>query len=170
LIDQELLRQQIGADFPAPGAAELAERMRSLRRQFPEGETDAGWQATLSRYGVSAAEVTARLRAQMQLSRYIEQRLRPAIHVDAASVQAYYREKLLPELKKSGVQGEPALRQVRAQIEEILVQQRMDEELTSWLRGLREQNRIRRGANWAEPLSSVLEGKTADNQTPRGGK
>ncbi len=147
LVDQELLRQQMGSDFPAPADAELAERLQALREQLPGARSEAQWRQALARYHLSEAEVRERLRRQLQISRYIEQRLRPAIHVDSSSIQAYYRDKLLPQLKASGVIGEPALRLVRPRIEEILVQQRIGEELTGWLRKLRETSRIRLSAD-----------------------
>jgi hypothetical protein len=166
LIDQELIRQQMGRDYPMPSAADLNERIRSLKQQLPAGQTDAGWREAIARYGLSEAGIVERLRAQLQLDRYIDQRLRPAIHVDSASVQAYYRDTLLPELKKSGVAGEPALRLVRPRIEEILVQQRIGEELTTWLRGLREQSRIRLSAELTLRSGNGAAGDNAE----RGGK
>lgn len=170
LIDQELLRQQIGANLLAPPAGEMAERLRQLRQQLPGGQTTEGWRAALARYGLSESEVQERLRMQMQISRYIDQRLRPGIHVDSASVQEYYRDQLLPELAKAGVEGVPTLRQVRQQIEEILVQQRMSEELSSWLRSLREQSRVRLGADLVGPLSGARQPASADEKVPLGGK
>lgn len=151
VIDQELLRQQMGKDYPPPTTAELADRIGKLKAQIPGGQTDEGWRNALSRYGLTEDEVTERVAVQMQISRLIEQRLRPAIHIDLASVQAYYRDKLLPELKKSGIQQEPPLRQVRPKIEEVLIQERMDEELTNWLQSLRQQSRIRTAPEIAAP-------------------
>jgi hypothetical protein len=162
LIDQELLRQQIGANTPGPAAAEIAERMNQLRQQA--GQTGEAWKVALGRYGLSEDEVRERLQLQLRIGRYIEQRLRPGIHVDDASVEEYYRTQLLPELRKSGVENAPALRQVRQQIEEILVQQRMGEELNGWLRSLREQSRVRLAADLAPAPSPE------DEKPPRGGK
>jgi len=169
LIDQELLRQQIGVNLLAPAATEIGERMQQLRQQLGR-QTTEGWTAVLAQYGLSESEVQERLRMQLQISRYIDQRLRPGIHVDNASVQEYYRDQLLPELTKAGVEGAPTLRQVGQKIEEILVQQRMSQELASWLRGLREQSRVRVGADLARPLSSARQPESADEKMPRGGK
>ena len=113
--------------------------------------------------------VLDRLRAQLQIARYIEQRLRPGIHVEGASVQAYYRDQLLPELKRRGVEAAPALRQIWQQIEEILVQQKLGEEMGSWVRSLREQARVRIGSDLLLPLSSARL-PDADRKPARGGK
>jgi hypothetical protein len=143
LIDQELLRREMGQDFAAVPRAELSDRIAQLRGQIPGCDTDQGWRKALERYQLDADEVAERVSTQLQISRFIEQRLRPSVYVDPAAVQAFYRDKLLPELRQQGVKREPPLRQVRAQIEEILVQQRLGEELDSLLRTLREQARIR---------------------------
>ncbi len=143
LIDQELLRQQMSARYPGPTPEEVATRIRQVRAQLPGAESEQGWRDLLAKYGLSEDEVIERVTAQMQIGRFIDQRLRATIHVDNASVQAYYNDKLIPDLRKSGIATEPPLRQVRPQIEEVLVQQRMDQELTNWLRTLRQQSRIR---------------------------
>lgn len=169
LIDQELLRQQVGVNLWTPPANEIAERLKQLRQQLG-GQTPDGWKAVLAQYGLSESEVQERLGMQLQISRYIDQRLRPGIHVDNQSVQEYYRDQLLPELQKAGVEGTPTLRQVWQQIEEILVQQRMSQELTSWLRNLREQSRVRLGVDLARPLSSERQPTSTDEKMPRGGK
>lgn len=170
LIDQEIVRQQIAGNTPAPAATELSERLGQLRQQVPGAETLAGWTQALARYGLSEAEVQDRLRAQLQIARYIEQRLRPGIHVDGASVQAYYRDQLLPELKRRGVAAAPGLRQVWQQIEEILVQQKLGQEMGSWVRSLREQARVRIGSDLLLPLSSARPPAEADGKPARGGK
>ncbi len=170
LIDQELVRQQVGGNLLPLAANELAERLRELREQISGGQTGEGWKQILSRYGLSEAEVMERLRVQLQIARYIEQRLRPGIHVDSASVQAYYRDRLLPELKQKGVDAAPALRQVAQQIEEILVQQKLGEEMSVWIRSLREQGRVRLGSDLLLPLTSTRQPANAADKMPRGGK
>jgi hypothetical protein len=142
LIDQELLRQQMGKAFPAPRPEEVAERIRQVRAQIPGAGTDDGWRAALARYRLTEAAVSERLAAQMQITRFIELRLQPDVAVDPASVQAYYHDKLLPELRQRGVKSEPPLDEVSPGIEQVLRQERVDEMLASWLRELRQQGRI----------------------------
>ncbi len=160
LIDQQLLREQMGK--PAAIAEDtVSARLRQVRSALPEAQTDAGWHALLARYGVSEADVRERLVAQMQISGFIEDRLRPSVHVDSSAVQTYYRDKLLPELRQSGIKTEPPLAEVSARIQEILLQQRLDEELTAWLQSLRQQANIR-----TQPLPEPPE---AQQPAPKGG-
>jgi hypothetical protein len=170
LIDQELLRREMGREFPAAEATEVADKIAQVRAQIPAAQTDEGWHRALERYELDANEITERIGTQLQIERFIEQRLRPSIQIDPAVVQAYYRDKLVPELKKQGVEREPPLRQVRAQIEEILVQQRMGEELDSLLRNLRQQGHIRMQSEIVATPTKELRGGWVVQSAPGGGK
>jgi hypothetical protein len=146
LIDQELLRQQMQeTDLLESDSPEVRERVAEIRRQYPEASSDAGWRALLDRYGLTADEVAERVAAQLSLLGFVEQRLRPSVRVDTVSIETYYREKYLPELRKAGGREVP-LAEVSSRIEEILVQQRMDELLSAWLQNLRLQSQIRTAA------------------------
>jgi hypothetical protein len=143
LIDQELLRQQMGPDVAAPSADTLAARLQQVRAQLPEAREDAGWLRLLHGYGLTEQEFSARISAQMQITGYLQSRLRSTVRIDPAAVQSYYREKLLPELRKRGVTSDPPLAELTGTIEEILRQERMNELLVSWLQRMRQQARIR---------------------------
>jgi SurA-like protein len=143
LIDQELLRQQMGTSFREPTAAALADRLRQLREQLPAARGDEQWRATLARYGLTEADLNERVAAQLRISAFVESHLQPDVHVDAASISAYYRESLLPELRRRGATTEPTLAEVTGQIEQILQQQRINDMLSSWLQTLRQQSQVR---------------------------
>lgn len=172
LIDQELLRQQMADAIPAAKPAELAARIRQLKCSLGigggkagtpaggpcEGELpvsgqgagvasagDQAWRNLLASYDLTEEELAESLSGQMQLTAFIESRLDPSVRVDAASVQAYYQDKFLPELHHRGVQKDPPLAQVSSQIEEVLRQQHVDQMLNNWLQTLRQQSRIRIG-------------------------
>jgi hypothetical protein len=142
LVDQELLRQQIRTYRLQPVSAnELRKRIEDVRKQIPDGATDAGWQAALARYGLTATEFEERMTDQVEIMRFVEVRLRPTVHVDRRNIEAYYRDKLLPQLKEKGAKEVP-LGEVSPQIEEILSQQAMDALLAELLRDLRQQAEI----------------------------
>ena len=143
LVDQELLRQQMeGLQYPHATDEEINRQVAEIRRQLPGAPNDEAWRALLGRYGFTQEDFKARVGAQLDMLRFLDVRLRPSIHVDAASVETYYREKFLPELRKSGA-GDVPLAEVSPKIEELLAQQRMDELLAQWLRELRQQSAIR---------------------------
>ncbi len=155
LVDQELLREQMESlKYPHASVQEVSQQITILRNQLPGAKTDEGWRALLSRYGFTEEEFAARVSAQFDTLRFLDLRLRPSIHVDPSSVETYYREKFLPELRKTGA-GDVPLAEVSPKIEELLAQQRMDELLAQWLRELRQQSQIR------ETTGSVPSGKGA---------
>jgi parvulin-like peptidyl-prolyl isomerase len=153
VIDQELLRQQIkGSEFEEASAQEPRDRIAELRKQFPEVKDDAGWKTKLEQYGMTEQDLTRHIALQLQLTRLITARLRPNVHIDASSIETYYREKLLPQLRQSGVKNVPLV-EVSPKIEELLAQQRVNELLAGWLHDLRAQSEIRT-AGQAEGVAS----------------
>ncbi len=142
LIDQELLRQQIKVyRLRAISDSDVVQRIQELRRQIPNGTNDSEWRAMLSRYGLSEEEVKDRIATQLLILRFVDVRVRPTVHVDRRSIEAYYRDKLLPELRLRNAKEVP-LADVTGQIEEILAQQRTDTILSDWLHDLRQQSDI----------------------------
>jgi parvulin-like peptidyl-prolyl isomerase len=153
VIDQELLRQQIkGSEFEEAPAQEPRDRIAELRKQFPEVKDDAGWKTKLEQYGMTEQDLTRHIALQLQLTRLITARLRPNVHIDSSSIETYYREKLLPQLRQSGVKNVPLV-EVSPKIEELLAQQRVNELLAGWLHDLRAQSEIRT-AGQAEGVAS----------------
>ena len=101
LIDQELLGEQMkSAYFQHASEAEAAARVADARKQYPEAATDEGWRSMLSKLGLSEKDLDAHVRQQIDLMRLVDARLRPAVQIDSKSVEAYYREKFVPQLKQ----------------------------------------------------------------------
>jgi len=145
LIDQELIRQEM-REFPTVSVpqVEIQQQVEQIRKQVPGGETDSGWQHALDRAGLTAEDVTEQVKWQLEILHFLDVRLRPTVRVDRPMVTAYYREKYLPELRRSGAKEIP-LGQVYSQIQEILVQQEMEKTIDYWLKTLREQSDIHIG-------------------------
>jgi hypothetical protein len=142
LIDQLLLSQQMDATgFTHATAEEVSERVREIRRETSGAGTEAGWKAALARYGLTAEVVAERAARQLDLERYVDQRFRASVYVDAESVQDYYRARLVPELQRKN-SPVPPLQEVRGRIERILAEEKVNELLSSWLKTLRTQSRI----------------------------
>ena len=138
LVDQELIRQQMHGYLVSPVSdADVAIRLREAQTQLA-GNDDAKWQAMLKRAGVTEAEATYRLRQQMELERFIDLRFRAGVHVEDRAVTRYYYDQLLPEIRRSGGKELP-LNQAADKIREIILQQRMSEQVVSWVQTLREQ-------------------------------
>ncbi len=143
LIDQELVRQQIKSyRIAEPTAGELSDRVAALRKQLVNGDSQPAFRALLDRYGITEAELRDRVTTQLTILRFIDVRLRPSIHVDQRSIETYYNETLAPQVRNKGEQPAP-LAEVAPQIEELLLQQRVDALTNDWLKDLRQQSQIR---------------------------
>jgi peptidyl-prolyl cis-trans isomerase SurA len=143
LIDQELIRQQsLPADLHHTTAAEVDRRISDLRKQHPEAADDTQWCALIARYGLTESDLREKLANELDELRTVDAHLRPGVQIDSRSVESYYREKLLPELRAKGAQQVP-LANVAPEIKEILAQQKINDLLIGWLRSLRNVSSIR---------------------------
>ena len=154
LVDQELLRQQAHAnEMPRIPAEDVQKRVAEVRQQLG-ATTDQSWTNLLARYGLTAAEVERNLGHQLSVLRLIDERLRPSVHIDSASIAAYYHDKLEPELRRQGQPVAP-IAEVSSKIEELLAQQRMDDLLTAWLKDLRQQAEVKVEVEPSTTVSAV---------------
>ncbi|MGE5323829.1 MAG: SurA N-terminal domain-containing protein [Actinomycetota bacterium] len=158
LIDRSLLEQQIArTEMLDPTPEELAARLAEVRRQLPGAGTDEGWHKILKSYGLEQQDVEANLKAQIRILRFVDLRFRGLVRVEHSAIEAYYRDKLIPELRAQGAEA-PPLSQVSAKIENILTEQSIDDMLARWLDTLRGQAHIEKmiasatsGANEERP-------------------
>jgi peptidyl-prolyl cis-trans isomerase SurA len=137
LIDRELLQEQMqSSDFQRAGEAEIAQQIDTIRKQYPEAQSDQGWKAVLGRYGLTESELKRQVASQLDMMRLVDARLRPGVNIDSASVESYYNQQLLPRLRQSGANDVP-LAEVQPKIKELLTQQKVNQLLVAWLQNLR---------------------------------
>lgn len=142
MIDQALVQQQIvDKSVLEPTAVEISSRIQDLRTRVPGGDSEEKWQATLAAYGVTEQDVEAHIASQLRELKFIDLRFRTLARVDRGSISEYYRQTLVPELRKEGATV-PPLEQVSEKIQQILTEQRIDDLLNSWLQALRSQAHI----------------------------
>ena len=145
LIDQTLILQQMErAVFARAGDQNVQQRLRELRALHANVTTDEQWRALLATYGLTEADVAERVVQHFNILRYLDLRFRPSVFIPQSAVEQYYRDTFLPEMRRGGA-AEPPLRQVSAQLREVLAQRRLDELTTTWLEALRAQATIVRG-------------------------
>lgn len=155
LIDQELLREQMRASgFPHASSEEVDKSILEVRKQHPGAESEAGWQAALQRYGLTEKEVKKRMALQVDLMGLVDARLRPNIVIDSKSIESYYNQELLPQLRQAGAKQVP-LAEVSPKIKELLTQQKMNQMLVAWLEDLRSGSRIRTETESAESAGQL---------------
>jgi parvulin-like peptidyl-prolyl isomerase len=142
LVDQALLDQQIiNQAVLDPTPAELSAQIKEVRKQVTGAATDEGWKSVLTAYGLTEQDIAEQLTSQSRILRFVDLRFRGLVRVEKDTVDAYYQDKLLPELRKRGA-PEPKLSEVSGRIENVLVEQRIDELLANWLQTLRSQAHI----------------------------
>lgn len=142
LIDQELLGEQMkSASFQHASEAEAANEVAKARKLYPEAATPEGWHSVLASFGLTEKAVIAHVQEQIDLMRLVDARLRPTVQIDSKSIEAYYREKFVPQLKQSGA-GDVSLADVSGKIRELLTQEKVNELMVSWLQSLRSESRV----------------------------
>jgi peptidyl-prolyl cis-trans isomerase SurA len=140
LIDRELLREQVRSSEAIP-ADQVAASVAEVRKLYPAAATGPGWRAILQRYGVTESALAKWLGEKILLMRLVEARLRPSIQIDQHAVESYYRDQLLPQLKRNGGR-EVALPEVFGRIRDLLAEQKLNQLLSGWLASLRSASHI----------------------------
>lgn len=143
LIDQELLREQMSAvDSPHCTLDAVNARLAEIRKPYTEAKSQADWESLLHQYDLSDEQLRRRVEEELNVLLLVDARLRPSVNVDAQSIESYYNQEILPQLRQSGSPGEP-LAQLTPKIKEVLTQQKMNQLLTAWLQNLRAGSDIR---------------------------
>jgi peptidyl-prolyl cis-trans isomerase SurA len=142
LIDQELLREQMqSSDFPRATTGEISQQMQQIRKLYPGAETDSGWREILQRYRLTENQLKDRITLQLNLMRLVDVRMRPKINIDHKSIESYYSQELLPQLRQQGAKAAP-LAEFTPKIKELLTQRKVSQLLTAWLQDLRADSNI----------------------------
>jgi peptidyl-prolyl cis-trans isomerase SurA len=157
LIDQEILREQMHAtDVKPAGAEQIEKQIELLKSDELREHASESWENTLTQYQLTEKVVESHVAAELEQFQLIDTRFRPSIQISAAEIEKYYREQLVPKLPAS---ESVSLADSTPKIREILIQDKMNQLLSSWLEALRSQAQIR----------ITSENPTADTKTSDGG-
>ncbi len=142
LIDQSLLAQEASAEgLESADVRNIAAgRLAGVRKKFSSA---GAFDAALRSLGMDEKQLLGLLEKQERTLQMINRRLRPSASPDGTEIEAYYRETFLPEYARRGKGAPPALREVESQIREILVQKKIDDQLSSWLKELRSTHKVK---------------------------
>jgi peptidyl-prolyl cis-trans isomerase SurA len=142
LIDQELLGEQMkSALIKHASEEEAATQVAQTRQLYPDAATDDGWKAILAKFGLTEKALVAHVQEQLDLMRLVDAHLRPTVQIDSKTIEAYYRDQFVPQLKQSGA-GEIPLQEVSAKIRELLTEEKVSELMVSWLHSLRSESKL----------------------------
>ena len=142
LTDQKLLLEEETQDLSRDAALEktAAEELDAVRKRF---SSEPDYQSALHALHMDEKQILTTLVEQQRFLRIIEQRLRPGAAPGTIDVESYYRDVFTPEYTRKHGPPVPPLTEVEGQIQEILVQKKIDELLPSWLEELRPSRSVR---------------------------
>ena len=142
LIDQELLGEQMKSNFfQHASEQDAAPRIAEARKQYPQAASPEGWQALLNQFQLTEKDLVTHIEQQIDLMRLVDAHLRPAVQIDSKTVEAYYEQKFVPQLKQAGG-SDVSLGEVSSKIRELLTQEKVNELLVSWLQRLRSEGKV----------------------------
>jgi hypothetical protein len=142
LVDQELLREHMhSSEFQHATSADVQTRMDEIKKQYSNDSVQS-WQSALALCGLTEDELRRRLATELDVMRLIDAHLRPSIDIDPKTIESYYNQELLPQLRRSGAK-EVSLTDVTPKIKELLTQEKMNQLLVAWLQDLRAGSQIR---------------------------
>lgn len=141
LIEQTLLEQEMESSrFQRAGAEEINRRVAEINNAFGGEEA---YRRALQDCGLEEEGLRRTLERQANIGRFIDLRFRPGVQVDEPAIERYYRDVLVPQLSARQNGKVPDLNDVRERIEEVLVQERINQEYSAWVKDLRTQTQIR---------------------------
>jgi peptidyl-prolyl cis-trans isomerase SurA len=140
LIDQALIKREMDLSrYPLPALTDADGTLKDLKTHY---SNPAAFEQSLHDYGITETQLQQHLWLQLTVLRFVDYRFRPGIQVPDSDIEAYYQQQLR-KWKEQDVQPIPSLSDERAQIEEILTQQQIDDSLDHWLSETRNQVPVR---------------------------
>ena len=139
LIDQSLVRREVGfTRFQEPSDAGVEPQLAEIKARYSD---EPAYRRALDNYGLTDADVIARLRWQVSMLRFIEYRFQPAVQVTNSEIRQEYRRQAAEWREKNGTDP-PSLDEMRPTLERIIRQRLTDSALDLWLGEVRTQNKI----------------------------
>jgi len=139
LADQWIVRQEASAvSYGQPTQEEIDRASQQLVKQFGSAEE---FRSRCAALGLTDAAIRRLLTQQLYLSRFLDQRFRPAAQVTPEQVEAYYQREFAPQLKARNEEV-PALDEVEDTIREVLIQRAITERAEKWLDDTRSRLKI----------------------------
>jgi peptidyl-prolyl cis-trans isomerase SurA len=140
LIDQELLRQQMGtAEFKPAGQEEVETQFNAIKNDYARNHAAQSWSSALSTYHLTEAVIKNHIALELSQLRLVDAHLRPSIQVEPAAIERYYKE----HFAEPAVGQQITLKEATPKIRELLIQEKINQLLSAWLESLHSQAQIR---------------------------
>lgn len=111
--------------------AEIEKEVDSIRSFYKDAET---FTQALQSLGLTRTRLQDLIRERLWVLKLIDQTFRPRVSVAEGEIASYYNNTFVPRAKREGVTDIPPLPEIKAQLEQILVEQRISHGLDAWLR------------------------------------
>jgi hypothetical protein len=135
MVEQRLVRRELElVRYPTPEPSEAEPVLAKFRAEhYPH---DDGYSRALAEYGVTEHELKDHILWQLTLLRFVEVRFRPAVQVSEEDIRNYFNEVIKPTVPSA------TLEDFYQQIEQTLINQRVDKEMDAWLEQSRSRSAI----------------------------
>jgi len=141
LVQQKVLLEEETQDLSHDPALEKAatEELDEVRKRFP---SERDYQSALQSLRMDEKQILSTLIDQQRILRIIDERFRPLAAPAPPEVESYYQDVFTPEYTRTQGPHVPPLAEVEGQIQEILVQKKINQLLADWLEELRPSHRV----------------------------
>jgi hypothetical protein len=140
MVDQTLVRGELEASrYLPPSETETEAALQEERARFGD---DAAYRRALAAYGISEADLKARLAWQLTLLRFIDVRFRPGIQIGEDDIRKYFDEHMRAALIAAHPGQMPSLDEHRASIIQTLAGEAADQQVEQWLTESRRRTHI----------------------------
>ena len=147
LIDRVLLLQQMAElNFRPPTPEAVQHEIEDVKKQLPPARsaTEDSWRKTLAEYGIPEDDFRQIVTDRANVARFVDVRFRSNARISPIELDAYYKDIFLPQFQQaSGNKPAPVLKEVQDKIQQILIEQRVSQDLESFIQSLRVQAVIR---------------------------
>jgi peptidyl-prolyl cis-trans isomerase SurA len=143
LIQQALIRREIETtQYAQPESAQAEPMLAEFKLKRFDNDA-VRYQAALRTARITEPELLASFLWQLTVLRFIEFRFRPGIQISSEDIREYYERQFLADWRARSNDPPPSLADATAAVEEILIQQRIDNQLDRWISLTRTQVSIR---------------------------
>jgi hypothetical protein len=135
MIDERLVSQEAARIPGAEVSREDIDKQRAaLVASFP---AEAAFRQRIESVGLTPERLDEIIRQRVLIERFIDFRFRSFVFVSEQEIQNYFEKELSPRIRERG-QIPPPRNEVRAEIVNILRQEKINQELDQWLLALRQ--------------------------------
>jgi len=139
LVDQVLMMKEASdSHFVLPTAEDVPALLRQVKMQY---SSDAAFEDALKKYHITEPELGEHLLAGARALRFTDLRFRPEVEISDADLRSAY-DKYVSEWKAAHTEPPPSFEDSRANLENLLTDQRSLEDLDKWLATARMQSHI----------------------------